>query len=102
MQMTATDRAKKNDAMRQRLPATKGRDKFVVTSSVAFMGPETIAKAIKTVRDFADFSEANDPYGEHDFGSFELDGEKFFWKIDYYDGQEGIDNLLTLMLASDY
>jgi hypothetical protein len=27
----------------------------------------------------------NDPYGEHDFGSFELAGEKFFWKIDYYD-----------------
>jgi Protein of unknown function (DUF3768) len=32
-----------------------------------------------------DFNTNNDPYGEHDFGSFELAGEKFFWKIDYYD-----------------
>jgi uncharacterized protein DUF3768 len=32
-----------------------------------------------------DFNTNDDPYGEHDFGSFELAGEKFFWKIDYYD-----------------
>ncbi|MBW8911009.1 MAG: DUF3768 domain-containing protein [Sphingomonas sp.] len=26
-----------------------------------------------------------DPYGEHDFGSFSLFDQRFFWKIDYYD-----------------
>ena len=30
-------------------------------------------------------SKANDPWGEHDFGAFELDGKTLNWKIDYYD-----------------
>ncbi|MER9496293.1 DUF3768 domain-containing protein [Mesorhizobium sp. M0320] len=33
----------------------------------------------------APIEEGNDPYGEADFGSVEVDGEQFFWKIDYYD-----------------
>ena len=37
------------------------------------------------MRTFTDFTPDNDPYGEHDFGSFELANHKFFWKIDYYD-----------------
>ena len=32
------------------------------------------AAAIRKVVDFDDFNEDNDPYGEHDFGSFELAG----------------------------
>jgi hypothetical protein len=28
---------------------------------------------------------ANNPYGECDFGAFEHEGERIFWKIDYYD-----------------
>ncbi len=63
------------------------------------------------VRDYTDFSEDNDPYGEHDFGSFELSGTKFFWKIDYY--QQDTDTwcdpldpscrrVLTIMKAEEY
>ncbi|MCB1722663.1 MAG: DUF3768 domain-containing protein [Gammaproteobacteria bacterium] len=26
-----------------------------------------------------------DPYGEHDMGRFTVDGQDFYWKIDYYD-----------------
>jgi Protein of unknown function (DUF3768) len=40
------------------------------------------AQAVLKVHKFADFNENNDPYGEHDFGSFELAGETFFWKIE--------------------
>jgi hypothetical protein len=42
------------------------------------------------VRDFVDFTEDNDPYGEHDFGSFTVSGVKIFWKIDYYDESTGV------------
>jgi hypothetical protein len=60
-----------------------------------------------------DFSDDNDPHGEHDFGSFELCSRTFFWKIDYYDSdlQHGSEDptdpnkttrVLTLMLAEDY
>jgi hypothetical protein len=37
------------------------------------------------IRNYADFTPDNDPYGEHDFGTFELTGERLFWKLDYYD-----------------
>jgi hypothetical protein len=55
----------------------------------------------------------NDPFEEHDFGSFEHDGERIFWKIDYYDRSltkgSGAPSdpaqtrrVLTIMLASEY
>jgi hypothetical protein len=31
------------------------------------------------------FTEDNDPYRERDFGAIELEGERYFWKIVYYD-----------------
>lgn len=32
------------------------------------------------------FEEGDNPYGERDFGHFVMsDGQKIFWKIDYYD-----------------
>jgi hypothetical protein len=34
---------------------------------------------------FDTFGSDNDPYGEHDFGAIDHGGERFFWKIDYYD-----------------
>jgi hypothetical protein len=33
---------------------------------------------------FDSFTEDNDPHGEHDFGAFEHEGQRIFWKIDYY------------------
>lgn len=67
----------------------------------------------QTVAGFADFTEVNDPHGEHDFGSFQFGGEKCFWKIDYYDldYQGGSDDpsdlsktrrVLTIMLDEEY
>jgi hypothetical protein len=37
------------------------------------------------VRTNNEFTEGNDPHREHDFVSFELNGQKVFWKIDCYD-----------------
>ena len=68
---------------------------------------------MEAVRAFDDFSENNDPYGEHDFGNFTLDGADVFWKIDYYDNdlRDGSPNpaepaltkrVLTVLLAEEY
>lgn len=65
------------------------------------------------VAQFDDFTEENDPYGEHDFGAFEFHGHKCFWKIDAYntDYSMGSDDptdlsktcrVLTIMLAEEY
>jgi hypothetical protein len=98
-----------NDAFRTTLVG--GR--VVVTAAVSTLPPETVAAALRRTQTFREFTEDNDPYGLHDFGSFELGGQTFFWKIDCYDKelQRGSDDpsdpavstrVITLMLAADY
>src|SRR6266545_1757499 len=73
----------------------------------------SVAMLIRRVATFSEFTEDNDPHGEHDFGNFTLAGRKFFWKIDAYDAnmQFGSEDpadptkttrVLTIMLAEEY
>jgi hypothetical protein len=86
---------------------------LVITSGVAAHGNDFIDRAVHAVREYSAFNEGNDPYGEHDFGSFVLDGENLFWKIDYYDplfdghSRDPADaavtrRVLTILLAEEY
>ena len=50
------------------------------------------------VRDYAEFNEDNDPYGEHDFGSLKVAGEKIFWRIDYYDEKDDDDEKRQILI----
>ena len=81
-----------------------------VTKGVAAMG-EDVNEIFVRVRDFTEFNEDNDPYGEHDFGSFEILGNRIFWKIDYYNQElsgwcdplsPDCKRVLTIMLAEEY
>jgi hypothetical protein len=81
-----------------------------VTNEVRDTLPD-VPGLMQAVRDFDRFTEDNDPYGEHDFGSLEWHGEKVFWKMDYYDqemkyGRDPLEldckRVLTVMLASEY
>ena len=98
-----------NDAFRKTLLG--GR--FALTPGVAALSPEEQNAVLQKVRLFDDFTKGNDPYGEHDFGAFEHGGDRFFWKIDYYDrslecGSEDPSNpeettrMMTVMLANEY
>jgi hypothetical protein len=79
---TDTDRIRElNDKLRQDL--TTGY--AVITPGIAALGQEAVERLVKTIQVFDDFHHANDPYQEHDFGSFEADGQTIFFKIDYYD-----------------
>jgi hypothetical protein len=100
--------AKLNDCFRRR----PGAD-WMITAGVHAKGPIFVMKAVDTVRTFEVFTEGNDPYGEHDFGAFDLCGERLFWKIAYYDkdlrfgSEDPADaavtrRVLTIMLASEY
>ncbi len=76
--------------------------------------PERDQAAIREkVETFNDFTPDNDPHGERDFGAFDHNGDKIFWKIDYYDRtlSQGSEDpadpsqtvrVLTIMLASEY
>jgi hypothetical protein len=68
---------------------------------------------LSAVRAFDAFTPDNDPHGEHDFGSIDIKGSKFFWKLDYYDLQcsggspDPADptvttRVLTVMRAEEY
>jgi Protein of unknown function (DUF3768) len=70
-----------NDALRQNFHEGTA----VMTPGVAALGAEAVARIVKTIAVYDDFCHANDPYEEHDFGSFEVDGQTIFFKIDYYD-----------------
>ena len=98
-----------NDAFRTTM--TGGR--VMMTSGVQALGEKTVASVLTAGREFTAFSADNDPHKEHDFGSFEISGRKFFFKLDYYDsamefGSEDptdpskTTRVLTVMLASEY
>jgi len=85
----------------------------VMTAGVASVPLDVKARVLIEVQKFSDFTADNDPHGEHDFGSFEVAGEKFFWKIDYYDERcefgsedpsdpEKTTRVLTIMFADEY
>jgi len=98
-----------NDQVRQKL--TTGF--AVMTTGVAALGPDAVARIVKTVSAYSDFCRANDPYQEHDFGAFEAEGERIFFKIDYYDNNLSghspdpadpavTKRVITIMLADEY
>lgn len=105
--MTAARIAELNDAARMSFTGCR----VVVTSGIAAFADLDAVYA--KVRAFSDFNASNDPYGEHDFGSFEHEGQTVFWKFDYYDpdllmhSPEPSDpavtaRVLTVMLAEEY
>lgn len=58
--------------------------KVIVTGGLVQADPILREQVVSAVRDFTDFTEDNDPHGEHDLGRFEVEGETFMFKIDYY------------------
>jgi hypothetical protein len=98
-----------NDELRRNLP----NGHAVMTTGVAALGPEAVARIIKTIAVYDDFCHANDRYEEHDFGSFEADGQVIFFKIDYFDKNlthhspdphdpSVTERVITIMLAEEY
>lgn len=86
---------------------------WMLTSGVTESGAEFVTKAIEAVCSFDAFTPDNDPYGEHDFGSFRIAGKQLNWKIDYYDQRLEFGSpdpadpaitrrILTVMLAEEY
>ena len=87
--------------------------KVMLTQGINAKLADDVAIILSEVRMFNDFTKANDPYGEHDFGSFDYKDDKIFFKIDYYDNniqylspnpedETQTVRVLTVMLASEY
>jgi len=100
-----------NDQLRTTFFQRHGR--VLITSGVEALDIEKKVRIVAKVKSFDDFDSGNDPHRQHDFGSFEIDGQTIFWKIDYYtptlDGgsEDPADpdmttRVLTIMLAEEY
>jgi Protein of unknown function (DUF3768) len=98
-----------NDALRRSFAG--GR--VMMTAGVDALPDAEKAAVLAKVRIFDDFNLGNDPHGEHDFGSFEVAGRSYFFKVDYYspDLQGGSEDpadperttrVLTIMRADEY
>ena len=49
------------------------------------MSSRTILQILQAIKSFDNFTPDNDPYGEHDFGEVHVNGERVWFKIEYYD-----------------
>ena len=85
----------------------------VMSRGVSELDEDQQKEIIIAVKSYDDFTPDNDPYGEHDFGAFEAQGHKLFWKIDYYapDMRHGSSDasdpeitkrVLTIMFRDEY
>ncbi len=98
-----------NDQLRQSLAGGV----LVMTAGVIALGHARQLTILQAVAAFDTFDESNNPYGEHDFGAVDVEGERLFWKIDYYDRNLSAHSpdpadpsittqVLTIMLAQEY
>jgi hypothetical protein len=96
-----------NDQARQTLTGCR----VLITPGVRAL--DATVATLGVVQLYSDFTPDNDPFGEHDFGSFQFAGETIFWKFDYYDldfsmhspdaaDPEVTARVLTIMLGSEY
>lgn len=93
---------KRYDLLRSKIPIILPPDLLVITRGIACMGDLNVVQILEKVKKFDDFNEGNDPYGIHDFGIITHKNEKIYWKIDNYNGQEGYNLVLTVLLAEEY
>ena len=111
--MDRTNNSAKVRALNDAFRATFVGGHVVMTIGVNALAKEILAEVIGKVRAFSAFTADNDPNDEHDFGSFDLGGDKFFWKIDYYDTSLEFGSsdpsdptvtsrVLTIMRADEY
>jgi hypothetical protein len=87
--------------------------KVFQTAGICALPENDQSRIREKVELFRDFTEDNDPYGEHAFGAFYHAGQLIYWKIDYYDAdmENGSEDpadprittrVLTIMLSQEY
>src|SRR5215207_3059693 len=86
---------------------------LMMTAGVIALGRVKQMAILDAVAAFDSFDADNDPYREGDFGALQVEGERLFFKIDYYDrsltghSADPADasvttRVLTVMLAEEY
>jgi hypothetical protein len=98
-----------NDQLRQK--AIGGR--IAITPGIQALGADDLRAVLLAVARFDNFSEDNDPWGEHDCATLTVGGRRIIFKVDYFDRDLAYhspdasdpvvtERVLTVMLAEEY
>ena len=98
-----------NDQLRCK--AIGGR--IVITRGIQALDTTVIREILAAVARFDNFTEANDPWGEHDCAVLTVAGHRIIFKLDYYDLERQFHSpdasdpavtqrVLTVMLSEEY
>jgi hypothetical protein len=80
-----------NDAMRQNMDSAAPNIVTMTCGIIAIADSDREtsfakqAELLAIIKNYNDFPEENDRYGERDFGAFDWQGVRCNWKIDYFD-----------------
>lgn len=111
--MTAQARATNIRNLNDRLRTEHRGGRMLITPGILSLPPAVVDNVMLAIKEFEAFTADNDPYGEHDFGSIEVDGNRVFWKIDYYNptltagsddpaDEDITTRVIIVMLAEEY
>jgi hypothetical protein len=98
-----------NDQLRCK--AIGGR--IVITRGIQALGADDLRAVLLAVAKFNEFTEDNDPWGEHDCATLTVSGHRLIFKIDYFDRDLAYhspdasdpavtERVLTVMLSEEY
>lgn len=87
--------------------------RMVITRGIEALGTDGVRVVLTAMARFADFTEDNDPWGEHDCAVLTINGHRIIFKIDYFDRDltyhspdasdtTVTERVMTVMLAEEY
>jgi hypothetical protein len=87
--------------------------RIVITRGIDALGTDGVRQVLAAVARFDDFTEDNDPWGEHDCAILTVSWRRVLFKIDYYDraltyhspdasDPAVTERVMTVMLAEEY
>ena len=87
--------------------------RVMITPGIQALGRDGIRDVLTAVARFDDFTEDNDPWGEHDCAVLTVGGRRIIFKVDYFDhdlrwhSPDASDpavtaRVLTVMLSEEY
>ena len=111
--IAAPDNADRIRVLNDNFRCTLVGGRLFMTRGVDALPLDTKARVLLAVQSFSNFTKDNDPHREHDFGSFEIESETYFFKIDYFAldmiggsedpaDPEKTTRVLTIMRADEY
>ena len=87
--------------------------RIVITRGIEALGADGVRNVLSAVAGFDEFTEDNDPWGEHDCAVLTVNGRRVIFKIDYFDRDlrwhspdasdpTVTERVLTIMLSEEY